>query len=330
MLHATYLLDPAAFDITYGPEERQAIAELVNVRDEPIHHDRIRQDGASLREASVVLSGAGCPKFDASLLDAMPGLQIVFFGKGSIRGVVTDEFWERGVRIVGGWAAMAVPVAEYALSQILFCLKRGWQHAFASKNAHRQARTTDVPGAYGSVVGVVSLGMIGRTLCELLKHFDLKVLAFDPFASPEAFRMLGAEPCSLEDIFRRSDVVTLHTPLLPETTGLVTGAHIASMKRNATLINTSRGAIIREPEMLAVLQQRPDLFAVLDVTDPEPALPESPLFTLPNVVVTPHIAGPLNTEYRRVGRAMVEELRRFVNGEPLRYEITRERASTLA
>jgi phosphoglycerate dehydrogenase-like enzyme len=102
------------------------------------------------------------------------------------------------------------------------------------------------------------------------------------------------------------------------------------MKPGASFINTARGAIVREGEMIEVLRARPDLFAVLDVTYPEPPAPDSPLYTLPNVILTPHIAGSMDGECRRMGRYMVEELRRYVKGEPLRWGISRERAAVLA
>jgi len=141
---------------------------------------------------------------------------------------------------------------------------------------------------------------------------------------------LGVELVTLDAIFRRSDVVSLHSPWLPETEGMLTGAHFASMKERATFINTARGAIVREEEMIAVLQARPDLWAILDVTYPEPPAPDSPLYTLPNVVLTPHIAGVLDDECQRMGQTMVEELRRFLAGEPMEYEITQAQAKLLA
>ena len=102
------------------------------------------------------------------------------------------------------------------------------------------------------------------------------------------------------------------------------------MKPNATFINTARGAVIREPEMIAALRERPDVFALLDVTDPEPPAADSPLLSMPNVILTPHIAGSVDAECQRMGRYMVEELKRHLNGEPLKWEITRERAALLA
>jgi phosphoglycerate dehydrogenase-like enzyme len=132
----------------------------------------------------------------------------------------------------------------------------------------------------------------------------------------------------LEDIFRRADVVSLHTPWLPETEGMITGQHFTLMKPNAAFINTARGAVVRESEMIAVLEQRPDLLAVLDVTYPEPPVPGSPLYTLPNVVLTPHIAGALGPETRRLGEMMLDELQRYLRGEPLRWQVSPKQART--
>jgi len=102
------------------------------------------------------------------------------------------------------------------------------------------------------------------------------------------------------------------------------------MRPNTTFINTARGAVVRETEMLEVLAKRPDLFAVLDVTYPEPPDIDSPLFTLPNVLLTPHIAGPIEGECARNGQFMLEELKRFLAGEQMKYAITREQAAIMA
>jgi phosphoglycerate dehydrogenase-like enzyme len=188
----------------------------------------------------------------------------------------------------------------------------------------------NVPGAYGSTVGIISLGMAGSRVAELLRSFEVKVLAYDPFVAQEKARSLNVEMCPLEEVFLRSDVVTLHTPWLKETEGMITGRHFASMRSGATFINTARGAVVREQEMIQVLKERPDLFAVLDVTWPEPPESDSALYSLPNVILTPHIAGAMGPECRRLGRYMVEELQRYVAGRPLRWAITREQARLLA
>ena len=187
--------------------------------------------------------------------------------------------------------ANAVPVAEYALATILFSLKHGWKLARMTRAGRRHPDRNHVPGCYGSTVGLISLGAIARKLLELLRPFDLNVLVYDPFVAEHDAAALDVELVSLDAIFQRCDVVSLHTPSFPETRGMVTGNHIAYMKPGATFINTARGELVREAEMIEVLSMRRDLQAVLDVTYPEPPAADSPLYTLENVVLTPHIAG---------------------------------------
>ncbi len=330
MLKAIYLLNEDAYESIYGPDERADLAALLDTS--AAHHtvESVRQNPSLLTDVEVILSGWGCPKLDAAFLETAPKLQAVFYGAGSIRYIVTDEFWERGIPITSSYAGNAVPVAEYALSQIIFSLKRGWQHVFAIKRERSYGKRMAVPGAYGSTVGIISLGMIGRMVCERLKILDVHVIAYDPFVSENDAAGLGVELCSLDDLFRNADVVSLHTPWLPETEDMITGDHFAMMKPGAAFINTARGAIVREQEMIEMLQRRDDLFAVLDVVWPEPPEPESPLFTMDNVVLTPHIAGSVDAECRRMGRIVVDEVRRFVNGEPLQWAITREQAAVMA
>jgi phosphoglycerate dehydrogenase-like enzyme len=317
---------PKALEKIYGEEERAAVAGLADVYAPFQTGNSVAKNPGVLAEAEVILSGWGAPAMDGGFLAAVPNLRVVLYGAGSIRRVATPAFWERDLRITSAYAANAVPVSEYALTVILFSLKRGWHFAFSAQREKALPRQGQVPGAYGSTVGLVSLGMVGRLVRERLRPFDLRVVAYDPFVTPEEAHVLGVDLMSLGDLFASSDVVSL----LPETEGMILGSHLASMKRNATLINTSRGAVVREAEMVEVLGERPDLWAVLDVTHPEPPEPDSRLFDLPNVVLTPHIAGSLGNECRRMGRLVVDELRRYVAGEPLKHEITRERAALMA
>ena len=164
----------------------------------------------------------------------------------------------------------------------------------------------------------------------MLQDYEVRVIAYDPYASHELVRELQVEMAPLESIFTESDVVSVHAPELPETTKMITGLHIESMKPRASLINTARGALINQQAMIEVLGRRPDLVAVLDVTAPEPPESASPLWDLPNVVLLPHIAGSMNRECQRMGHCMVQELRRFLTGQPLEWEISCESARRLA
>jgi phosphoglycerate dehydrogenase-like enzyme len=324
-----YILGAQPYAWIYGAPERERIAGLVDILGPAQTAESIRANLGLLSEADMIFSGWGCPLLDSELLEAAPRLKIIFYGAGSIRAFTTEAFWARGITICSAWGANAVPVSEYTLAAILFGLKSVWQNAAAVRRERRFLRMPSA-GAYGSTVGLVSLGMIGRLVANRLKAFEVNVVAYDPFVTPEQGAALGVEMVSLDDLFRRADVVSVHTPWLPETVGLITGGHIASMKPYSTFINTSRGAVIRENEMVEVLAQRPDLWAVLDVTYPEPPPPESALYSLPNVLLTPHIAGSVGEECRRQGRYMVEELERYLTGQPLQWVVTKERAAIMA
>ncbi|MBX2998035.1 MAG: hydroxyacid dehydrogenase [Caldilineaceae bacterium] len=329
-LKALYLLNESAFDQIYGPDERRDIEELVELV-APLQTARsIAENPTVLAEVEVILSGWGMIPMDEAFLAAAPRLKAFFYGAGSIKHIVSDAFWARGIPITSAYAANAVPVIEFTLAQILLSLKRTWYYIFAIREQKQYVPRLPMPGAYGSTVGLISLGMIGSGVARKLQQFDLHVIAYDPFVSDERAADLGVELCSLDEIFARADVVSLHAPWLDETVGMIRGDHFARMKPDATFINTARGAIVREDEMIRVLQDRPDLWAILDVTYPEPPPPGSPLYTLPNVVLTPHIAGSLDNECRRMGRQIVDELRRFLHDEPLQWAIGWEQAAIMA
>jgi phosphoglycerate dehydrogenase-like enzyme len=328
---ALFVLEARHYPSIYPAALRERIAERVDVLSpEPLSRERCAEKPSALAEAELLFSGWGAPVMDAAFLAAAPRLRMVFYGAGSIRYFVTDALWDRGVRVCSAWAANAIPVSEYTLSQIVFCLKQGYRLAREVRENRSFVPSGDVAGMYGSTVGLVSLGMIGSRVCGLLKHFDVKVIAYDPFVAPERARELGVETCALEEVFRRADVVSLHTPWLPETENMIRGAHFRSMKKGAAFINTARGAVVNEAEMIAALAERPDLQAVLDVTHPEPPATDSPLYTLPNVVLTPHVAGSICGEVARQGLYMLEELDRSLRGEKLLWEVTREMAARMA
>jgi phosphoglycerate dehydrogenase-like enzyme len=325
-----YLLDEHAFELIYTSEIRQRIERLVEITAPPQTSLTIMETPSVLNEVELIFTGWGCPILDDELLSHTPNLKAVFYGAGSIRYLVTEDFWQRGIQITTAYRANDIPVAEFTLAQIILSLKRYWQHVQSVKEKKEWWEHLPVAGIYGSTVGLISLGMIGSLVAEKLKMFDVKVIAFDPFITVEKARHLGVALKTLKEVFQQADVVSLHTPWLPETEGMITGAHFSVMKEGATFINTARGAIIREDELAAVLQQRPDLYALLDVTWPEPPEPGSILLSLPNVIISPHIAGSMDRECQRNGQYVVDELKRYLSGEALLYKVTRGSISIMA
>jgi phosphoglycerate dehydrogenase-like enzyme len=325
-LKALMILNSDASRLIYGPDELADLEGCLDFLAPAMTAATVADYTPLLEVADVLFSGWGGPRLDKSFLDLAPNLQALFYGAGTIAELVTDAVWRRNppLTITTATAVNAIPVTEYTLAAILFSLKHGWR---LSREA-RQRRvvdafgTHDLPGGYKTTIGLVSLGTIARRLLPFLKQFDLNVLVYDPFLRPSEARELGVTSVSLSEVFRQSDVVSLHTPHLAETEGLITGELLASMKPGATFINTARAAVACQDELVQAAQQRPDLQFVLDVVDP--LAPDSPLFTLENVVLTPHIAGSLGNECRRMGRFMVDELHRYLTGQPLKGEVTAE------
>jgi len=315
------------FGVVYSDDSIEEIAKLINLYAIIKDFRSIRDNLDILADAEVVCTGWGGIQFDEKVLGIAKNLKVVLYGGGSIRAVVTKSFWEHDIIISSASGANAVPVAQYTLSQILACLKGIWRYARAMQLQRRflGREVFVVPGGYNSTVGLISLGMIGQKVCSYLQDMDdIKVIAYDPYIDKQQAEALGVEMCSLEEVFSSSDVISVHAPLLEETKGMIGEKLFASMKPNSSFINTARGAVVREQEMIKILKSRQDITAILDVTDPEPPMHDSPLYGMSNVVLTPHISGSLQEECKRHGKYMVDELRRYVMGQPLKWAIKHE------
>jgi phosphoglycerate dehydrogenase-like enzyme len=158
---------------------------------------------------------------------------------------------------------------------------------------------------------------------ELLRPFDLDVVVADPYLAASEAKSLGVALTSLDDLVSTSHVVSLHAPELPETKHLMDARRLALMPTGATLINTSRGSLVDTGALITELRDG-RLHAVLDVTDPDVLPTDSPLFTTPNLVLTPHIAGSLGNELSRMTALALDELGRLARGVPLAHQVARE------
>ena len=287
---------------------------------------------AAFADVEILFSGWDAPAMDQPLLDALPGVKALFYGAGSVRKVVTDAFWKRNILITSAYKANAVPVAEYTVASVIFALKCAWQLREQLASGEKYQYDKEIPGVYyGSKVGIISLGAIGQLACQKLKNLNLNVQAFDPFAADSVFAECGAQKVeSLEKLFRECQVVSLHAPWLPQTENMITGEMLRSMPKGATFINTSRGAIVNELEMIEVLQERTDLNAVIDVIQDENSYHSTPLASMKNVFLTPHIAGSQGLECHRMGAFAIEECRNYLAGKPPITPVTEESIQMMA
>ncbi|MEE4193579.1 MAG: hydroxyacid dehydrogenase [Anaerolineae bacterium] len=329
-MKSIFILNPDLFNRIYPPYLRRKIAEHAVFKDRAFTAEEILSNPSCLEDIDVIFSSWGMVPLTQQLLQHAPRMKAVFYAAGSIRYFTTDAFWDRKIKVASAYTVNGEWVAKFTLAQILLALKNYWHACQEYQQRKSWFKRDNCPGMYNSKIGIISLGAIGRQVVEYLKPFDLDIYAYDPFWTQEKADEIGVTLLPLEEIFSICDVVSLHTPWLPETVGMITGEHIQLMKPNTTFINTARGAVVREEEMIATLVERPDITALLDVTYPEPPAADSTLWSLPNVVLSPHIAGSISGEVEKMGALMVDEFIRWINDQPLQHEISQEKAGILA
>lgn len=285
-----------------------------------------------LAGTELLITGWGCPPLDGAALAAAPRLRAIAHTAGTVRGHVTEACWERGIEVSSAAAANAVPVAEYTVAMILLANKRVLETARTYRAVRARADSPPARsgvGNYRRTVGILSASLIGRRVIELLRPYDLEVLLHDPYVSEEEAAALGVRAVPLLELFAACDVVSVHTPLLPATRGLVGRELLAALRPDATLINTSRGAVLDQDALTeAVLAGR--IRAVLDVTEPEVLPRAHPLWECENVLITPHLAGSQGNELRRLTDLTVSEVRRWASGAGFAHPVRRERLAFLA
>mgnify|MGYP001558767782 CR=1 FL=1 len=328
---ALFCNHPPHVEWVYGKGRREKVAALTDLYPEIVTADSFPRHAAALKGVEAVFSTWGMPALTGEQLAQLPSFRALFYAAGAVKPFA-EPLIERGIVVVSAWGANAVPVAEYTLSQILLATKGYFRNTRDSKDAGRRrgGQCFSGRGNYGETIALIGAGQVGRKLMEMLKPFALSVLAVDPYLSEEEARRLGVRKATLQEAFAQAYVVSNHLPNIPSTVGLLNRPLFASMRPDATFINTGRGAQVVEPDLVAVLKERPDLTALLDVTDPEPPAEGSEFYTLPNVHLTSHIAGSLGDEVVRMADYMIEEFQRWEQGEPLHYQITKDMLPRLA
>ncbi|BDZ50264.1 2-hydroxyacid dehydrogenase [Frondihabitans sucicola] len=261
---------------------------------------------------------------DARVLDAAPHLRLIAHSAGTVKGHLDREVWRRDIAVTTAAQANGVPVAEYTLAFILLSAKGAFPAAAGFRRLHDMRAKEAMPahvGNLGSTVGIIGASRIGRLVLEMLRPFHHRVLIASPDLTPDEATRIGGTLVPLERLLEESDVVSLHAPILPQTIGMIGREQFARMKSGATFINTARGVLV-DHDALRDETSSGRLSAIIDVTDPEPLPPDDVLYTLDNVILTPHIAGSMGNELPLMGDSATTEVERFAHGEPLVYPVT--------
>jgi len=272
-----------------------------------------------------LVTGWGTAPLTEEVLEAADRLRIIAHSAGSIKAVLSHQvvsrfILPRGICVFSAREAIALNVAEATVGYMIMASRRVLDHALAFRE-RGVWRDPSIPanGQFlsGSTVGVVAASKVGREVIRLLKPFDVRVLVYDPYLSDEEAAQLGVVKAGLDTVLSESDFISIHAPMLPQTRGLTGEAELRRLKDGAILVNTSRGPLIDQRALLKEAKSS-RLQVVLDVTDPEPPPPDSPLRQLPNVVVTPHISGAGYYGYFKIGSSTLQALEDFFSGRPVK------------
>ena len=291
---------------------------------EPIEDFSTPSARSLLGQAEILVTGWGCPSISAEVVAASPQLRLIAHAAGTVKNIASSAVYDAGIIVTQAADANAIPVAEYTLAAIIFANKR----VFELRDLYRADPSRRLSGAlldepignYRRTVGLIGASRIGRKVAAFLKALDYDVLLSDPYLPADDPLAKQVEVVDLPTLMSRSDIVSVHAPLLPSTIGMLGAAQLALMRDGATLINTARGAIVDEAALLTELVSG-RIQAVIDVTDPEIPPPGSPFYTLPNVFLTPHVAGAAGTERLRLGQLAASEVERYVRRQPLHFAI---------
>ena len=252
---------------------------------------------------------------DAQLLDKAPGLQAVGRLGVGLDNIDLDACAQRGIQVFPATGANAQAVAEYAIAGMLMLFRRAYHSNDAMKNgewprADLQGRETGEKR-----LGLVGFGGIARLTARKAKALGMQVTAFDPLIqkSDPCWDQEGVTPLSFDEVLKTSDAVSLHVPLLDTTRHMIDTKALSRMKKEAVLVNTARGGIVDEEALAKALKQGQLAGAIMDVFEKEPLGNDNPFHGVPNLILTPHIAGVTHESNIRVSQVTADNIRKALS-----------------
>lgn len=257
-------------------------------------------------------------RIDSAVLDAAPNLRVISKHGVGVDNIDTGEAARRGIPVLVATGANAVSVAEHAIALMLAVTKR----LLPLDQSLREGRW-EKPGfkgreLAGSTLGLVAFGAIARQTARFARAFGMSVVAYDPFCPDDAFIEEGVERIDdLDRLLAMSDVISLHSPLTPDTRNLIDGRRLALMKPEAIIVNTARGGLIDEVALAAALAEGRIAGAGLDTFAQEPPPADHPFWTESRLIMTPHIGGVTAAANTRVGVEAAQGIIDFLAGREL-------------
>jgi len=311
------LPSPSLRERLFAPEVEKRLRALGDLTLNPEERNYSREELAEMIPGfDAAITSWGSPHFTPEVVERADVLRVISHAAGSVHGIVSPAVFERGIAVCSSQPAMAVSVAAMTVAMMEIMLRNvvNWAVNIREKQWFRPEGVAPARELNGKRVGIIGASLIGREVIRYIKPWDVELWIADPYLSAEDAEKLGAKKVSLEELMAECEVISLHAPLNQETRGMITRKHLESIKEGAVFINTARGAIIDHEALLDELRTG-RFSAALDVTDPEPLPQGHEMYSLPNVVFTPHISGGTPEMVRRQGEQAVHNLELFFTGQ---------------
>ena len=266
----------------------------------------------------VIRSGT---KITADLIEAAKNLKVIGRAGVGYENIDADTATKKGIVVMNTPGGNNVTTGEHTIA-LMMALARHIPQAVASLKGGKWDRNKFVGVEMcNKTIGVIGLGNVGRIVAERAAALRMKVIGFDPFIAAENIARMGVQPGTLDDIFTRSDFITVHVPLTPDTQGLINKAAFAKMKRGVRIINCARGGIVDEADLAEAIKHGKVAGAALDVYVDEPPPPDHPLLNLDQVITTPHLGASTDEAQLNVAIAVAEQMVDFLAKGVVRYAV---------
>jgi D-3-phosphoglycerate dehydrogenase len=268
---------------------------------------------AALADADAILVRSAT-KVDAEAIAAAPQLKVVARAGVGLDNVDIKAATNAGVMVVNAPTSNIISAAELTIGHILSLARHiPAGHASLTAGTWKRSKYTGVE-LYEKTIGIIGLGRIGALITARMQSFGTKIIAYDPYVTPARAQQLGVQLVTLEELLQQSDFITIHMPKTPETIGMISDAQLALMKSTAYIVNVARGGLIDEDALYRALTAGTIAGAGLDVFVNEPPA-DSPLLTLDNVVVTPHLGASTDEAQEKAGVSVAKSVRLALSGE---------------
>jgi len=308
------------FDFHANPSERNYTSE---------------QLAEEIEGVDALITGWGAPRVTPYVMERADRLRLIAHSAGSVRAMldaVVDTLRARNISVFSANRAIAYNVAESTIGYMILASRRWLDHIEVTRRGGWQSPEVPTNGQYlrGSTVGLVSASTVAREVILLLKPFETDILVYDPYLSDWEAGRLGVEPVPvLEELFARSDFVSVHAPSLPATNKMIGARELGHLREGSVFVNTSRGSVVDHDALYEVARSG-HIQVVLDVTSPEPLPPDHPLRSLPNVYITPHISGAGYYGYFKIGEMTTLAVENYFAGRPISGLVNLDRWELLA